>query len=112
MDKNYYLPVQGYKRIRNSYSEIVSILSSHVSPRAGRDTSTNYQKDNVELVYMFAKFLGDSKTFNEIKDGETIIVFLDVKRKSKEQDPEQKWITTWNDYLWRLKMFYRWLLFQ
>ena len=65
-----------------------------------------------KLVYMFAKFLGDSKTFNEIKDSETIIVFLDVKRKSKEQDPEQKLITTWNDYLWRLKMFYRWLLFQ
>lgn len=25
-----------------------------------RDTSTNYQKDNVKLIYMFAKFLGES----------------------------------------------------
>jgi hypothetical protein len=74
-----------------------------------RDTSTNYQKDNVKLIYMFAKFLGESKTFSDVKDSETIVGFLNTRRKSKEDDPEQKWITTWNDYLWRLKMFYRWL---
>ncbi len=74
-----------------------------------RDTSTIYQKDNVKLVYMFAKFLGESKTFTDVNDNETIVAFLDAKRKSKEDDPEQKWITTWNDYLWRIKMFYRWL---
>lgn len=74
-----------------------------------RDTSINYQKDNVKLIYMFTKFLGESKTFNDVNDRETIIAFLDTRRKSKEENPEQKWITTWNDYLWRLKMFYRWL---
>jgi hypothetical protein len=58
---------------------------------------------------MFAKFLGESKTFYDVKDPEIIVGFLDIKRKTKEEDPEQKWITTWNDYLWRLKMFYRWL---
>jgi hypothetical protein len=58
---------------------------------------------------MFAKFLGESKTFYDVKDSETIVIFLDTRRKTKEEDPEQKWITTWNDYLWRLKMFYRWL---
>ena len=36
------------------------------------------------------------------------MAFLDTKRKSNEEDAEQKWITTWNDYLWRLKMFFRW----
>lgn len=54
---------------------------------------------------MFVKFLGESKTFFDIKDSEPIVAFLDIKRKSKEGDLEQKWITTWNDYLWRLKMF-------
>ena len=58
---------------------------------------------------MFAKFIGESKTLYDIKDRETIVAFLDTRRKSKEEDPEQKWTTTWNDYLWRLKMFYRWL---
>ena len=74
-----------------------------------RDTSINYQRDNIKLIYMFAKFIGDSLTLYEINNKETIITFLDTKRKSKEDDSEQKWITTWNDYLWRLKMFYRWL---
>ena len=74
-----------------------------------RDTGTNYQKDNVKLIYMFAKFLKESKTFYDVKDTETIVAFLDTRKKGKEEDPEQKWITTWNDYLWRLKMFYRWL---
>src|SRR5215208_6300838 len=73
-----------------------------------RDTSINYQKDNIKLLLLFAKFL-EIKSFHEVKECETIVVFLDTKRKSKEEDPEQKWITTWNDYLWRLKMFYRWL---
>ena len=38
-----------------------------------------------------------------------IITFLNTKIKSKEEDPEEKWITTWNDYLWRIKYFFRWM---
>ena len=74
-----------------------------------RDTSTAYQKDNIKLIHMFAKFIGESKTLYDIKNQETIVAFLDTRRKNKEEDPEQRWTTTWNDYLWRLKMFYRWL---
>ena len=73
-----------------------------------RDTSINYQKDNIKLLLLFANFL-EIKTFHEVKQREIIVAFLDTRRKSKEEDPEQRWITTWNDYLWRLKMFYRWL---
>ena len=54
---------------------------------------------------MFAKSLVESKIFIDVKDSKTIIAFLDNRKK----DSEQKQITTWNDYLWRLKMFYRWL---
>ena len=74
-----------------------------------RDTSMTYQKDNIKLIHMFAKFIGESKTLYDIKNQETIVAFLDTRRKNKEEDPEQRWTTTWNDYLWRLKMFYRWL---
>jgi integrase/recombinase XerD len=70
-----------------------------------RDTGTNYQKDNVKLIHMFAKFLKEYKTFYDVKDSEIIIAFLDTRRKNKE-DPNQKWITTWNDYLWRIKYFF------
>ncbi len=74
-----------------------------------RDTSINYQKDNIKLIHMFVKFIGESSMLYEVKNKETIVAFLDSKRKSIEEDAEQKWITTWNDYLWRLKMFFRWL---
>ena len=40
---------------------------------------------------------------------EDILEFLDSRKKSMEQDPDQKWIVTWNNYLGRLKGFYRWL---
>jgi integrase len=33
---------------------------------------------------------------------------LDTKIKNNDVDPEKKWITTWNDYLWRIKYFFRW----
>jgi integrase/recombinase XerD len=74
-----------------------------------RDTSTNYQKDNIKLIHMFVRFIEEYKTLSYIKDQKTIVAFLDTRRKNKEEDPEQRWTTTWNDYLLRLKMFYRWL---
>ena len=33
-----------------------------------RDPGTNYQKDNVKLIYMFAKFLKETKTFYDVKE--------------------------------------------
>ena len=36
-------------------------------------------------------------------------LFLQTKIKDKEPDSEQKWITTYNDYLHRINHFYRWL---
>jgi integrase/recombinase XerD len=44
-----------------------------------------------------------------VQKKEQVIAFLNTKIKNKVEDYEEKWITTWNDYLWRLKMFYRWL---
>jgi hypothetical protein len=32
-----------------------------------RDTRINYQRDNIKLVYMFAKVVGESLTLHEIK---------------------------------------------
>jgi integrase/recombinase XerD len=30
-------------------------------------------------------------------------------RLNKIRDPDKRWITTWNDYLGRIKYFFRWL---
>ena len=53
------------------------------------------------------RFFGRSTTFYDIRKKEQIIAFLDTK--IRREDNERKWITTWNNYLHRLKLFLRWL---
>ena len=73
------------------------------------DTSDNYQNGLLKVIIRYAEYLGPDTTFYQIQDKEQIIKYLDSKRKTIEEDPDKKWIITWNDYLWRLKDFYRWL---
>jgi integrase/recombinase XerD len=62
-------------------------------------------------MLMFADFLQSrnevEKNLSQVNSINDIIAFLDTRRKTKNEDLEQKWITTWNDYLWRIKIFYR-----
>jgi hypothetical protein len=44
-----------------------------------------------------------------VRQKEQLIAFLDTKIKTSEEDPEKKWITTWNHYLAHIKYFFRWL---
>lgn len=71
-------------------------------------TSENYQNQNLKQITGFARFLGSEKTFYDIKMREEIVSFLNTKIKDIKVDPDKKWITTWNDYLWRIKYFFRW----
>lgn len=72
-------------------------------------TSERYQNNNLKAITIYCKFLGPSITLHEIKNKSQITSFLDTKIKSIEQDPDRRWITTWNDYLGRIKYFFRWL---
>jgi hypothetical protein len=36
---------------------------------------------------------------DNVKNKDIILQYLKSKQKSIEDDPDQKWITTWNDYL-------------
>jgi integrase/recombinase XerD len=76
-----------------------------------KDTSANYQRNCIKIILMFADFLQSRKeeetNLSQVNSINDIIAFLDTRRKTKDEDPEQKWITTWNDYLWRIKIFYR-----
>ena len=47
--------------------------------------------------------------FYDIRRKEEITAFLDTKIKNIEEDPERKWVTTWNDYLNDIKYFFSWL---
>ena len=61
------------------------------------------------MVISFADYLGPNISFHDIHQKDEILAFLDSKKKDAENDPERRWITTWNYYLNRLKLFFRWL---
>ena len=73
------------------------------------DTSENYQNGLLKVLIRYAEYIGINTTFYQIQEKEQILEFLDLKRKADNDDPDKKWVTTWDDYLWRLKYFYRWL---
>ena len=75
---------------------------------ASRGCSEKNQNNNLKAIIAFANFIGPD-SFYDIHSREQIVSFLDTKIKNTEQDPEEKWITTWNDYLNRIKLFFRWL---
>jgi hypothetical protein len=56
----------------------------------------------------FAEHIGQGTSFFEV-DHKQVLKFLDAKIKPDQIYPDKKWITTWNDYLWLLKLFFRWL---
>ncbi|MDR4492435.1 MAG: hypothetical protein R2685_16320 [Candidatus Nitrosocosmicus sp.] len=70
--------------------------------------SERHQNNNLKAILSFCQFLG-SRNLIDINKKDDILTFLQSKTKDKEIDPEQKWITTYNDYLHRLKHFFRWL---
>ena len=67
------------------------------------------QNNNLKAIITYANYLGASVTFTYINTSHEVLSFLDTKIKTKEEDPDQKWITTWNDYLHRIMHFLRWL---
>jgi integrase/recombinase XerD len=72
-------------------------------------TSESYQNGNLKIMIYFARFLGPSTNFHSIQKKEQVLSFLDTRIKGTEIDPEKRWIRTWNDYLQRIKYFFRWL---
>ena len=72
-------------------------------------TSERYQNNNLKAITGYSKFIGPSITLDQIKSRTQITSFLDTKIKAIEQDPDKRWVTTWNDYLGRIKYFFRWL---
>jgi len=70
--------------------------------------SERHQNNNLKAIFAYSRFI-DSRLLIDINRQEDVISFLQTKIKSKEEDCEQKWIITYNDYLHRIKHFFRWL---
>ena len=71
------------------------------------DSMLSNAANYLRVLKLFSFDLG-TKEFKDITK-EDVLEFLDKRKKSKEVDPDKKWIRTWNDYLARLVGFYRWL---
>jgi len=68
--------------------------------------SERYQSDILKVLVKFSEFIDDNLT--SVRKKEQVLAFLNTKIKKREEDPDERWITIWNDYLWRIKYFYRW----
>ena len=95
------------KKVKNNVNS--NLITEFYNYLASIDTSESYQNGLLKVIIRYAEYLGPETTFYQIINKEQIIKFLDLKRKTEDADPDKKWITTWNDYLWRIKYFYRWL---
>src|SRR5919107_1553864 len=104
-------------RLSTTVSKIASLPNStnavlmtefyqYMKNNGASDSHTN---NSLKTNMTFAKFLGQEVTFYDVKRKEQITAFLDTKIKTVEEDPDRKWITTWNDYLSDIKYFFRWL---
>ena len=97
------------KKIDNIYNKSnKKILTDFYNYMVTNDKSERTQKNNLKSILNFVRWL-DKKSLDEIKDEKIILNFLNIKRKSTDIDPDQKWITTYNDYVIRLKHFFRWM---
>jgi hypothetical protein len=63
------------------------------------DTSERHQNNTLKVMIAYAKFFGPTTTFYQIVNKKLITSFLDTKIKNVHEDPDKRWITTWNHYL-------------
>ena len=69
--------------------------------------SEHHQNNNLKVIIAFANFIGKGNSFYDEQKKEQILEFLNTKVKSYEEDPDKRWITTWNNNLKRVRLFYR-----
>jgi site-specific recombinase XerD len=64
--------------------------------------------NELQTVLYFTGFLDIKKSVLDASR-QHVLAFLDTKQKDTNEDPDKRWITTWNDYLCTIKHFFRWL---
>ena len=98
------------RKIQNIPNKVnVEIINEFHGYMRDNGSSEHHQNNNLKVVIGFGNFLGENNSFYDIKTRQQVLSFLDTKVKTVEEDPDKKWVTTWNNYLNRMKLFYRWL---
>jgi hypothetical protein len=67
--------------------------------------SERHQNNNLKVIHYYVNYLGKDIFLSSIKSCDSIISFLETKKKAKDKDPDGKWISTWNHYFHRIKHF-------
>jgi integrase/recombinase XerD len=93
--------------IRNSTNQV--LVREFYDFMKSNGCSEKHINNNLKAIMNFAGSLDSKTCLLEIQRRNQILIFLDSKVKSNEDDPDGKWITTWNHYLSHLKYFFRWL---
>ena len=86
------------------------ILNEFLIYMKNNGSSKHHQNNNLKVAIAFGCILGKETSFYEIETKEQVLEFLDTKIKTYSEDPDKRWITTWNNYLNRIRLFYRGLL--
>jgi hypothetical protein len=89
--------------LRNSTN--AALMTEFYQYMKNNGASESHTNNSLKTNMAFASFLGPDITFYDVKRKEEITAFLDTKIKSTVEDPDRKWITTWNDYLNDIKYF-------
>ncbi len=89
-------------------SENADIIAKFHDFMINNGVSERHQNNNLKAIISYSNFL-DNNSLKDITKKEDIVSYLQTKIKSREEDPDQKWITTYHDYLHRIKHFFRWL---
>src|SRR5687768_9006518 len=97
-------------KIQNLHNSSNSItLNEFLMYMKNNGSSERHQNNTLTVMIEFSNYFGSDTTFNDINKREQILSFLDTKIKDSSIDPEKRWITSWNHYLTRIKLFFRWL---
>lgn len=88
-------------------TENAAIILDFYKYMQDKGSSENHISNNIKVILDLAGFLGPLG-YQDIEKKEQILSFLNLKIKDSKLDPEKRWITTWNHYLNRTKLFYRW----
>ncbi len=88
--------------------ENATIIMDFYNYMQEKGSSENHKVNNLEVFMDYAKYLENICLHDIKKRGHNSFLFTS-KIKDISRDIDKKWITTWNHYLNRIKLFYRWL---
>jgi len=86
--------IQNIPNIKN-----IEIVFEFLGYMRNNGSSEHHQNNNFKVVIAFGNFIGKDNSFLDINKKEQIVEFLNTKIKSYDEDPDKRWITTWNKNL-------------